>query len=77
MGMPIVRYFTQGKGILKFFPYEGAACLVPQTMKSSADENGMKIVPAGTPFPSNNAECKGYLLHDGDVTMGDAPGTYV
>ena len=39
MGKPIVRDFTQGKGILKFFPYEGAACLVPQTMKTSADEN--------------------------------------
>ena len=45
MGKPIVRDFTQGKGILKFFPYEGAACLVPQTMKSTADENGNKIVP--------------------------------
>lgn len=77
MGKPIVRDFTQGKGILKFFPYEGAACLVPQTMVTSADTNGMKIVPAGTPFPSNDAECKGYLLHDVDVTMGDAPGTYV
>ena len=77
MGKPIVRDFTQGKGILKFFPYEGAACLVPQTMKPSADENGMKIVPAGTPFPSNDADCKGYLLYDVDVTMGDAPGTYV
>ena len=43
MGKPIVRDFTQGKGILKFFPYEGAACLVPQTMKSTADENGNKI----------------------------------
>ena len=75
MGKPIVRDFTQGKGILKFFPYEGAACLVPQTMVTSADGNGMKIVPAGTPFPSNDAECKGYLLHDVDVTMGDAPGT--
>ena len=44
MGKPIVRDFTQGKGILKFFPYEGAACLVPQTMVSVADGNGMKIV---------------------------------
>ena len=77
MGKPIVRDFTQGKGILKFFPYEGAACLVPQTMKSTADENGNKIVPAGTPFPSNDADCKGYLLLDVDVTQGDAPGTYV
>lgn len=77
MGKPIVRDFTQGKGILKFFPYEGAACLVPQTMKSTADENGNKIVPAGTPFPSNDGDCNGYLLHDVDVTHGDAPGTYI
>ena len=77
MGKPIVRDFTQGKGILKFFPYEGAACLVQQTKVTSADGNGMKILPAGPPFPSNDAEWKGYLLHDVDVTMGDAPGTYV
>ena len=39
MGKPIVRDFTQGKGILKFFPYQGAACVVPQSMKSDADAN--------------------------------------
>lgn len=77
MGKPIVREFTQGKGILKFFPYEGAACVVKDTMASAADENGMKIVKAGTPYPSNDAECLGYLLEDVDVTRGDAPGTYV
>lgn len=77
MGKPIERDFTQSKGILKFFPYEGAACVVPQTMVTSADANGKKIAKAGTPFPSNDASCKGYLLEDVDVTMGDAPGTYV
>lgn len=77
MGKPIVRDFTQGKGILKFFPYEGAACVVQQSMVSAADDNGMKIVKAGTPYPSNDAECLGYLLEDVDVTQGDAPGTYV
>ena len=77
MGKPIERDFTQSKGILKYFPYEGAACIVPQSMASVADENGQKIVKAGTPFPSNNASCKGYLLEDVNVTMGDAPGTYV
>jgi hypothetical protein len=76
MGKPIVREFTQGKGILKFFPYEGAACLVAQS-GTTADENGNKIVPAGTPYPSNDASCVGYLLEDVDVTQGDAPGTYV
>lgn len=77
MGKPIVREFTQGKGILKFFPYEGAACVVLQTAVTVADENGMKIVKAGTPYPSNDANCLGYLLEDVDVTQGDAPGTYV
>lgn len=77
MGKPIVHEYGQSKGILKFFPYEGEACVVPQTMKSSPDENGFKIVPAGTPFPTNDKECLGYLLHDVDVTHGDAPGTYV
>ena len=77
MGKPIERDFTQSKGILKHFPYEGAACIVPQSMASVADENGQKIVKAGTPFPSNNESCKGYLLEDVNVTMGDAPGTYV
>lgn len=77
MGKPIERDFTQKKGILKFFPYEGAACIVPQTMASSPDENGNNIVKAGTPFPSNDNKCVGYLLEDVDVTMGDAPGTYV
>ena len=77
MGKPIERDFTQSKGILKYFPYEGAACIVPQSMASAADENGQKIVKAGTPFPSNNESCKGYLLEDVNVTMGDAPGTYV
>ena len=77
MGKPIIHEYGQEKGILKFFPYQGAACVVPQSMQSSADANGYKIVPAGTPFPSNDANCLGYLLHSVDVTQGDAPGTYV
>ena len=77
MGKPIERDFTQKKGILKFFPDEGAACIVPQTLVSSPDGNGNKIVKAGTPCPSNDNKCVGYLLEDVDVTMGDAPGTYV
>lgn len=77
MGKPIVRDFTQSKGILKFFPYEGAACVVTQASVTIADENGMKIAKAGTPYPSNDASCLGYLLEDVDVTQGDAPGTYV
>lgn len=77
MGKPIVRDFTQGKGILKFFPYEGAACVVSQSAVSSPDANGRKVVPAGTPYPTNDDSCLGYLLEPVDVTQGDAPGTYV
>lgn len=76
MGKPITHDFDQSKTILKFFPYRGAACLVPAT-GVVADANGNKIVKAGTPFPANNATCLGYLLTDVDVTQGDAPGTYV
>lgn len=76
MGKPIEREFTQGKTILKYFDYKGAACVVPAS-GVEADANGKKIVKAGTPFPSNDTNCKGYLLHDVDVTQGDAPGTYI
>ena len=76
MGRPITRDFTQGKTILKFFDYKGAACIVPES-GVEADANGKKIVKAGTPFPANGSTCKGYLLDDVDVTYGDAPGTYI
>lgn len=76
MGKPIEREFTQNKTILKYFPYEGAACVVPASMGAD-DGNGNKIVKAGTPFPADDATCLGYLFMDVDVTQGDAAGTYV
>lgn len=76
MGRPITREFTQEKTILKFFDYKGAACIIEED-SVVADANGKKIVKAGTPYPSDDASCKGYLLHDVDVTQGDAPGTYI
>jgi hypothetical protein len=69
--MSVVSYNPE-KTILKFFDYEGAACVVPTTMGNSDGK-----VLAGTPFPSNDANCLGYLLHDVDVSEGDAPGTYI
>lgn len=76
MGKPIEREYDQEKTILKFFDYKGAACVVPKTM-GTADEDGNIVIKAGTPFPSNDEKCLGYLLADVDVTRGDAPGTYV
>ena len=75
MGKPIEREFAQAKTILKFFDFKGAACVVDETLATVV--NGKKIVKAGTPYPSNDADCLGYILQDADVTMGDAPATYI
>lgn len=75
MGKPIIQEFGQEKTILKFFPYHASDCLVPQSMGTVVD--GRKIVKAGTPFPSNDGDCVGFLLHDVDVTQGDEAGTYI
>ena len=76
MGKPITHEYGQDKGILKFFPYKGAACVVSAT-GVSPDANGHKIVAAGTPYPEAGSNCLGFLLHPVDVTQGDAAGTYV
>ena len=70
-----VTSYDQEKTILKFFDYEGAACVVPQSL--GATVGSKKIAYAGTPFPANTSACLGYLLHDVDVTDGPAPGTYI
>lgn len=76
MGLPITHEYGTDVGILKFFPYKGAACVVSAT-GVSANADGKKIVKAGTPIPANDGTALGVLLHDVDVTQGDAPGTYV
>lgn len=72
----VSKEFGQPLEILKYNDFKGAPCMVSAT-GVTADENGKKIVKAGTPYPANDATCKGILLHDTDVTYGDAPGTYV
>lgn len=79
MGKPITHEYAQGKGIFKFFPeggIQGTACVVPQAGVVAGDD-GKKVVKAGTPFPEAGENCLGLLVHDVDVTQGDAPGTYV
>lgn len=72
----IGKEYGQPVEILKFNDFKGAACMVSDA-GVAVDGNGKKIVKAGTPFPANDATCKGILLHDTDVTYGEAPGTYV
>lgn len=56
--------------------FVGMPCIVPST-GVTPDADGKKIVKAGTVYPANDATAKGVLLHDTDVTYGDAPGTFV
>ncbi len=72
----IGKEYGQPIEILKFNDFLGAPCMVSDT-GVTADTNGKKIVKAGTPWPANDGTCKGILLHDTDVTYGEAPGTYV
>lgn len=45
-----------------------------QSTLAVKDENGRYIIKAGTPFPSNDANCTGIVLNDLDVTEGDENG---
>ena len=70
---------------------ESVGCIVPQSLVSSADANGKKIAKAGTPIivnfanlqtpatagtaTGNSPTANAVLLHDVDVTDGDANGT--
>lgn len=40
----------------------------------SANEDGKKIVPAGSVYPANDDTAVGILFHDVDVTHGPQPG---
>lgn len=46
---------------------------IPQSM-GVADENGRKIVAAGTVFPANDASATGIVFESVDVTSGAVPG---
>lgn len=76
MGRVKEQTFGQSLGILKFFPYQAKKALIAEA-GVDADDDGNKIVKAGTPFPSNDEHCEGYLLYDVDVTRGDAVGAVV
>ena len=76
MGRVISKTYGQPIGILKFFPYQAKKALILEE-GVVADDDGNKIVKAGTPFPSNDGDCEGYLLYDVDVTRGDATGAVV
>lgn len=55
--------------------YTTQSCTVTNAMGTTVD--GRKIVKAGTVFPANNATAVGLIVHDVDVTDGDAPAAYI
>ena len=63
--------------ILNRKPFEAIPMTLDFSSVGTKLANGKKVVKAGTPFPSNDNKCVGYLLHDVDTTQGDAAGTYV
>lgn len=67
---------TTTKEILFNDHYVGKPCMVSAT-GVTANAEGKKIVKAGTILPANDKTAKGVLLHDTDVTNGDAPGTLI
>lgn len=76
MGRVKSKTYGQPIGVLKFFPYQAFKALIKE-QGVTPDADGNKIVKAGTPYPANDATCKGYLLEDIDVTQGDATGAVV
>lgn len=48
---------------------------IPQSIATT--EDGKKYVKAGTPFPSNDGDIKGFVYEDVDVTTGNMPGSVV
>ena len=70
MGKPIIKEVGTENTILKFAKYEGFTAQI-------AKPEGVDVVKAGTPYPANDATCKGYILHDVDVSQGAALATVV
>ena len=67
---------TASKEILFNDHYVGMPYMVPaEGVEAGAD--GKKIAKAGTILPANDETADGVLLHDVDVTYGDAPGTLI
>lgn len=72
MDLSINEYAT-GKGILQ---YPNAYEAFPQTIKPTdptvVEENGHKLIKAGTIWPSNDEHAEGVVLNTTDVTNGEA-----
>lgn len=68
--------YTTPKGILMFPDgYQGFAQTFTPGDTNAKTVDGRSVIPAGTIWPSNDANAKGVVLYDVDVTKGSATGT--
>lgn len=68
---PVTKSYAPDKDTcLKYFDHKSFTVVIDESTAGVKEENGRKLLKAGTPFPSNDASCKGYLLHTYDVTQG-------
>lgn len=72
-----ITSYANDKTILKFVKDFEAKSVVVPTSLGVEQTDGTILALAGTPFPSNDAECEGYLLRDYDVTNGAVAGAVV
>lgn len=71
----VTNTYASNKEILQFpDDYVARPQFFDEQSTLAVKENGRFIIKAGTPFPSNDANCTGIVLNDLDVTDGDANG---
>lgn len=87
-GVTKTSYGNVGQILANVQLQASVGCIVAQSVVASADANGKKIAKAGTPIvvdfanlqtpvvaPSGNKVANAVLLHNVDVTAGNANGT--
>lgn len=76
MSKSIKRSFGNTNTILKHNDFTATTTLFADTGIVANDE-GKKIIPAGTIWPANDATAQGVILNDVDVTYGNENGALV
>lgn len=87
-GVTKTSYGNVGQILANVQLQASVSCIVAQSVVAAADSNGKKIAKAGTPIvvdfanlqtpvvaPSQNKTANAVLLHNVDVTAGNANGT--
>lgn len=79
--MSFIGNVEQGKGYAPgwFLAHEECERKTREMTQAMATTraDGAKYVPMGTPYPSNDNKCIGFVYEDVDVTTGNMPGSVV